>query len=326
MSAPFTPVSPEEMRALQLALLDAFDRHCRDSRLSYYLWAGTLLGARRHGGYIPWDDDIDVTMPRADYERLRRGFAGSALAGHFRLHHLATDPAHEQPVMKLADPRALVLGNTPAPVGVNLDIFPLDRWPAGRLGSAAAGFGLRMLFHLRWLSHARVLQPEWNPGKRALVAALNATQGWFSTRVTNGWIDGYLRRLGGRCVTVGAYHIGPPAKLGREAYGEPSWVTFEGRTLPAPADPDAVLTYLYGDWRVPPPPEHQHGHPRSAVVWVDAQTLDALHALDHRTQATVRNLADLQAIARKASAREPVSEPRSAPVAALISKSGPEAP
>ena len=64
-----------ELRALQLdevTVLDELDRICKKHGLRYYLTAGTLLGAVRHGGFIPWDDDIDVAMPREDYDRLYR--------------------------------------------------------------------------------------------------------------------------------------------------------------------------------------------------------------------------------------------------------------
>ena len=53
-----------------LRILLALDEVCRQHQLSYYLWAGTMLGAVRHKGFIPWDDDADVAMPREDYERL----------------------------------------------------------------------------------------------------------------------------------------------------------------------------------------------------------------------------------------------------------------
>ena len=62
-----------DLRKLQLRLLDILtdiDRVCREHGLRYYLMYGSMLGAVRHGGFIPWDDDIDIGMPRDDYERL----------------------------------------------------------------------------------------------------------------------------------------------------------------------------------------------------------------------------------------------------------------
>ena len=57
-----------ELRELQMQVLDAIDAYCHDNNLTYFISSGTLLGAVRHGGYIPWDDDIDVGMLRRDYE------------------------------------------------------------------------------------------------------------------------------------------------------------------------------------------------------------------------------------------------------------------
>ena len=52
-----------------LRILMAVDKTCRENQLRYYIWAGTMIGAVRHKGFIPWDDDIDIAMPRPDYER-----------------------------------------------------------------------------------------------------------------------------------------------------------------------------------------------------------------------------------------------------------------
>ena len=62
-----------EIRPLQLhilKILQAVDKVCKDHNLRYYLWAGTMLGAVRHKGFIPWDDDMDICMPRPDYDLL----------------------------------------------------------------------------------------------------------------------------------------------------------------------------------------------------------------------------------------------------------------
>ena len=63
-------LSIEEVKKVELNLLLDFDKYCKQNNLRYYLCYGTLIGAVRHKGFIPWDDDIDVIMPREDYEKL----------------------------------------------------------------------------------------------------------------------------------------------------------------------------------------------------------------------------------------------------------------
>ena len=64
-------VTPEELKTIQLDLLQKTADFCEQNGLRYFLCGGTLIGAVRHKGFIPWDDDIDIVMPRKDYERLR---------------------------------------------------------------------------------------------------------------------------------------------------------------------------------------------------------------------------------------------------------------
>ena len=66
-----TYLTDDELKQLELDIMKQFDAYCEKHDLRYYLYAGTLIGAVRHKGFIPWDDDIDVVMPRPDYEKLQ---------------------------------------------------------------------------------------------------------------------------------------------------------------------------------------------------------------------------------------------------------------
>ena len=124
-------LTSEEIHVVLLDILSEFDRICREHDLKYSLAYGTLLGAIRHKGFIPWDDDVDVVMPRPDYERfyelIRSGEA--ALSKHFVLSEDRGKKA-VYPFLKLMDDRFSIKCSTHIEVPyLFIDIFPLDGMP-----------------------------------------------------------------------------------------------------------------------------------------------------------------------------------------------------
>lgn len=119
----------EELRAKELNLLNLFDEFCKKNTLSYFLAYGTLLGAVRHKGFIPWDDDIDVCMLRPDYERflsMRRDFESENSQA---LVKKCGDKGYPFPFTKIEDKTTLVHEHAMSErihTGVWIDIFPFD--------------------------------------------------------------------------------------------------------------------------------------------------------------------------------------------------------
>ena len=119
-------ISLTDMRNIQLEILDRIDNVCRKNGLRYSLGGGTLLGAIRHKGYIPWDDDIDIMLPRTDYESFLAVFDG--LYPHLTLQHYKNDDTYYFLFAKVYDNRTcLIEENTKG--GVYVDVFPIDGLP-----------------------------------------------------------------------------------------------------------------------------------------------------------------------------------------------------
>ncbi len=260
-------LSDGELRRVQLGLLVELDRLCRANGLTYYLAYGTLLGAVRHGGYIPWDDDIDVMMPRGDYDQLHEVFAAAAPA-HVTLDSPQTRMDWPFPYAKVADDRTELFEplEDPLPLGVNLDLFPLDALPPNPLVRSLQSGALRLLrwaVELRYIAAAR--GRGWHHPLAITVAKpllrllpVRTLVGAFTRTALVGAGD----RLG---VRVGSYDWSVPAG----DLGTPSELSFEALRFLAPARPEAVLTAMYGDYGQLPPDEQQVSHHAFTAVWYD---------------------------------------------------------
>ena len=117
-----------ELRQIQMGILDEVHQYSEAHGLRYFLSSGTLIGAVRHKGYIPWDDDIDVYMPRKDYERFLREFKGNE---QYKLLNPAKEPHYYYTFAKVIDLRTRMVEDETEgfEIGVYMDIFPVDYVP-----------------------------------------------------------------------------------------------------------------------------------------------------------------------------------------------------
>ena len=150
------PTDPAVLRTLQLVettILAEFDRVCRELDIPYAVYGGTAIGAVRHKGFIPWDDDVDVCMTRADYERFLAE-APAVLGEDFEIHNSRTHADFPNMFSNLILKGTLFIPefikNSPYRMPIGLDIFPLDNVPRDKKAyqrqSRATWFWGRMLY------------------------------------------------------------------------------------------------------------------------------------------------------------------------------------
>ena len=122
----------KKLHQVQLEILDEFDRICKKNNLVYFMVGGTFLGAVRHKGFIPWDDDIDVGMPRRDYEKFIE-CAKKDLDKKFFLDCFSTNEEYYLPFAKIKKNGTIfdeeVIHHLKNHKGIFVDIFPLDNVP-----------------------------------------------------------------------------------------------------------------------------------------------------------------------------------------------------
>ena len=115
----------EEIKKIEYNILKEVHEFCVQNHLTYFLWGGTLLGAVRHNGFIPWDDDIDIAMPRESYDVLIHKFSES----HFSVSACTSDANYPFTYAKVYDANTRKLEpvyKDKTDLGINIDIFPID--------------------------------------------------------------------------------------------------------------------------------------------------------------------------------------------------------
>lgn len=120
-------LNTQEVKGIQIDILKIVTGYCDQEGLVYFLGYGTLLGAVRHKGYIPWDDDIDIIMPRKDYEKFIKEFKLNDydIKSHYK------DLNYPYTFAKVSYEKSILIENTDLKykIGINIDIFPLDKFP-----------------------------------------------------------------------------------------------------------------------------------------------------------------------------------------------------
>lgn len=274
-------LSPEEAQGLKAILLKIYQdlaKVCEEHGLTLMLCGGSCLGAVRHQGFIPWDDDLDMIMPRKDYERLKQLLLDGAMGGQYEF--LFPAKGHDSLCMFMKiyrrGTKCVEMGNeyTDFPKGISVDIFPLDGASTNALCRKIVGFlanGLRLTSNMVYEATYPVSEATKNMrnmhgvggwmikmrkvlGKLWSVIPHRQWVNWFDALVANEKDDGLLAIPTGRKLYGGEIF---PA----EVYLPPRTAMFEGIEVRIPNQVETYLINLYGkNYMQLPPVEKRERH------------------------------------------------------------------
>ncbi|MCR5400438.1 MAG: LicD family protein [Treponema sp.] len=257
----------KEIKEAELAILIEFDKFCKKNNLNYSIAYGTLLGAIRHKGFIPWDDDIDVLMPRPDYERFLELTAFNPITP--TIETCGFFPCKTQvdyPFIKLIDmtTRVKETGRPKQFMGIWIDIFPMDGIPSDLKSQTKI---MKKIFVLRrWFCSC---SQDFSASKNVLTFLKRllpklALSIYGIKRLCKKMDDYSKTRIPYEEASVVAHTIwgadGVRECLPKEGFEKTVDVEFEGHKFPAPSCWKENLTNLFGDYMQLPPEEKRVLH------------------------------------------------------------------
>lgn len=260
-------MSLQEIQQAELALMTLFDSVAREYGLRYSLCAGTLLGAVRHKGFIPWDDDIDVMMPRPDYEKLIRLNREKKLWPEHVESRCLEDGTLASPYMKLFDTRTKVVEHNFTQDDVQalwIDVFPVDGLPEGE---KALRNHYRKAMMLCRMNVASVVRNGY--GSSGIIILLKDVFMKPAARIIGRKRIAELQKKNAmqfpfgktkNCGMVTWAYDGPGQALPFEEYDNLIEMPFEGHSFLGLPDWDKNLTGIFGDYMQLPPEEDRITH------------------------------------------------------------------
>ena len=243
-----------------------------EMKVPYYMQGGTMLGAIRHGGFIPWDDDVDLGIPRADYERMLKEVA-ALLPENLELRTYDDETDHHYYFARIVDKRYQIrrMGSLEERLeNVWVDLFPLDGMPNGWLPRQWHKFRLlmtRLKFHLSTFEKVNIKRPGRALIERIIIriAMITRVGKWFNTRKQLDKMDRLLKKYPPEKSDYLVNFMGQTSykfneMFKKEIYGQGKLYGFDGFELLGPERYDDYLKSLYGDYMTPPKEGDRNAH------------------------------------------------------------------
>lgn len=244
----------KQVHEIELEILDEIIMICESNKIQYFMYEGSLLGAVRHQGFIPWDDDIDIAMPREDYERFLK-LAPSYLSQNLILQSIYTDSNWGKVFSKIRNIKTEFKSKSDGEgyisYGIFVDIFPLDN-------INKSSFQISRIEEkiIKTLKEHLILYIE---KKHKNIPHL--FMGILPIQIYKYLFRKIANRRGNYLTCYGSEYGVKRETFSKDLYFPPKIVEFEGRRVWVPGQYEIILTNVYGDdYMELPPPEKRYSH------------------------------------------------------------------
>jgi lipopolysaccharide cholinephosphotransferase len=260
----------KKLHQVDLNIVKEVIKICDENSLIYYMIGGTLLGAIRHKGFIPWDDDIDLGMPRNDYEKFLE-IAPNFLSDHLQIVNYHTEKSYQYYITRVRDVNTKVvekrIANDGRYTNASIDIFPLDGSPNNKFRRKVYYFSVMTMRAIMSLCYKDSIDHERkrNVLERFLLFVLTKFpfRRFFNPYDVKQKIDKMMKYYNPESSEIigclmGAYRT--REMTNSKYYGEGAFYEFEDIKMRGPIYADEFLSHIYGDYMSLPPKELRKTH------------------------------------------------------------------
>jgi len=256
-----------QVQAVENEIMQQIIAICRRHDLTFFAIGGTALGAVRHGGFIPWDDDIDIGMPRKDYEAFLR-YASEELPAAYYIQNFETEKVSPFYFTKIGKCNTLFveyyLKDLPLRQGIFVDIFPFDNVPTVPWQKNLHFRFCRMLYQLylckslTTVFSSRIQQADNRKGKIRKIIHFLLTP--IPKKWMYHWLDRSVQMFNGKDALEISHIVRRRLRVKLEDLYPICYLPFADYQMPVPNNYDAYLQGQFGDYHELPPPQKRYGH------------------------------------------------------------------